>query len=536
MQNILNHNRLQFNTTLNLSEYWDFHLYLKQSSGEGISDCIAAYIDTTKDECIIDGGLKSIATYSECKNNNLEFKNIGFTGMDNGLIRFNKYKTTPEEFVKLLTDSVYKADDCNLRLYKVDGNNNIYNYSSVITTEDDVRCVKLNGGYFQGFFMDSECKYKVLPNKIDNNGWSLEFELKPYNFRNTERTLNDIHPENKGIFFYMGTRAENKWIKYYQDECEEEKSALEKPYYPVDYVEVPDCEIDECLKDDYYPESYIADSDCDCKPYFKEEYLEKKPDPEEKVTADKTNDGHLLNEANLTEIKTENKFVLFDRSCKGVTVKTYEEGDTAVIQYRTIPDDKNYFTLFNRSCDGITVKDYSEYLETNGNKYNINADLYKNSFALQVKDDGSVGYKYFLKDCDNPKCGYKIESEFSHPNVVKYNEWSNVHVRFLAKPDSMHLMFYVNGILKLVSKELPKFDFRKLNDTPDKQEGVPFNISLGGGTQGLCDVIYNNYMDIPEYVYPLEKEFGGTFIGYMKSFKFYECAQNFNQIRINIYN
>ena len=47
----------------------------------------------------------------------------------------------------------------------------------------------------------------------------------------------------------------------------------------------------------------------------------------------------------------------------------------------------------------------------------------------------------------------------------------------------------MNGKLVLISKELPTFNFRELNDTPDKQEGVPFNISVGGGTQGLSDVI-----------------------------------------------
>jgi hypothetical protein len=94
-------------------------------------------------------------------------------------------------------------------------------------------------------------------------------------------------------------------------------------------------------------------------------------------------------------------------------------------------------------------------------------------------------------------------------------------------------MIYVNGKLVMVSKEIPLLDLRKLNDTYDKQESVPFNLSLGGGTQGLADVFYTDFRKLPEYVLPLEEGFGGSFIGYFKSFKFYNCLLNFNEIGKN---
>ena len=74
---------------------------------------------------------------------------------------------------------------------------------------------------------------------------------------------------------------------------------------------------------------------------------------------------------------------------------------------------------------------------------------------------------------------------------------------------------------------------RILDDLEEKQEGVPFNISLGGGTQGLAEVVYLNYLRLPEYILPLEKEFGGSFIGWIKSFKFYTCPLNYYEIRQN---
>ena len=150
-----------------------------------------------------------------------------------------------------------------------------------------------------------------------------------------------------------------------------------------------------------------------------------------------------------------------------------------------------------------------------------------------------------MKDCTNEN-GYSIENEWSYPEMAKYDEWVTIDVRlipivkfgitdfgYIKSNDYMRILIYVNGKLVLYSKQLPMIDLRALNDVYEKQEGVPYNISLGGGTQGLCDVVYENYKDVPEYVLFLEKEFGGSFTGYLKSFKFYTCDQNFTKILAN---
>lgn len=111
---------------------------------------------------------------------------------------------------------------------------------------------------------------------------------------------------------------------------------------------------------------------------------------------------------------------------------------------------------------------------------------------------------------------------------------ATIHIKLSPiNKSSMKIFLYVNGKLCLVSKELPILELKELNDLKDKQIGVPFNISIGGGTQGLCDVIYMNYRKLPEYVLPLEKEFAGTFIGFIKSFKIYNCILDINEIREN---
>jgi hypothetical protein len=94
----------------------------------------------------------------------------------------------------------------------------------------------------------------------------------------------------------------------------------------------------------------------------------------------------------------------------------------------------------------------------------------------------------------------------------------------------MVLRFYVNGKLVFISKPLPKLNLRQLDELYEKQEGVPFNISLGGGTQGLTETILPNYMLDPYRLYPLEEYFAGTFIGEIKSFKIYNNSIEYNNI------
>ena len=70
-----------------------------------------------------------------------------------------------------------------------------------------------------------------------------------------------------------------------------------------------------------------------------------------------------------------------------------------------------------------------------------------------------------------------------------------------------------------------------MSEVYDKQESVPYNISLGGGTQGLADTVNLNFMDYTIYQLPLEKYFGGTFIGDIKLFKFWSCPMNYTVIK-----
>ena len=652
MGNIFNHNRLPFNFRLDRSEYWDF--YLSQPSYgsdyiDGLSDrCLISFIDTTDPECVWFDSLYSKPKYywEDAVNNGISLKNIGYTGVDNGLIHYEKDRISNKEFLKLYKDSEIKIekDDLRLLLNKVYGNNQIFFYGNDIVEEDGMLVSKLNGGFWQGFFKTDE-NYRVLPKNI-GNGLTFEVVLKKHDFdKDGKYRLNDRHSDNKGIFLYLGTRAENKWwkeyiseyspskvdngfivdgyvnsdyteenslnddyIKSYQDlyavdeyfadgyltdKCDENcccatdsksgggshrKSSMPKFTYPEALNVYEDNAVwfdqdghlwienemfttglnsgnnsgsskRKCNCTDYFADGYITkdyyDNYCDCTIYFKEDYL----NPETKIDENEElvmKDGYSVRQTNIREYRSDNKFLLFDRTCEGYTTENWVEGSEVIITDVLTPKIKNYFLLFNRTCGGYTTDTIGSLIDEESRKYDILNDLYRNAIAFQIDDDGRIGYKYFVKDCDTDD-GYKIENEWSSIGVIKDDRWYTVTIKLLpigrkydecaentSSSDKMIIVIYVNGKLKFKSKELPILNFKKLNDMYSKQEGVPFNISLGGGTQGLSDVIYLNYRKLPEYELPIEKEFAGTFIGFIKALRIYNCGISFSEITQNV--
>ena len=96
----------------------------------------------------------------------------------------------------------------------------------------------------------------------------------------------------------------------------------------------------------------------------------------------------------------------------------------------------------------------------------------------------------------------------------------------------MKIYIYVNSYLKFVSKELPLLNLRKLDEIDSKQEGVPYNISIGCGTMGLADSITWDYNKPFKYILPIEENFCGTFIGDISDFKMFEkdIDVNYNNV------
>lgn len=583
MSNILNHNRNIFELDINKEDYWDFHLCIDNSAGnllDGLTErCLSTYIDISDDECVWFDEIYSKNKYvweNAVNTNSLTFNSFGYTSVDNGKTLYEKDRITNKEFFDIFTKTKYKPQDNDLRLTltKVNGNHKLYDYSNDITFwEDKFQVSKLNGGWYQGFFCANDgTEYKTLPTNI-GNGWNLEFVLNKEDFDNPKETLNDKYPENKGIFFYIGTRAENKWwIKYLTEHdfvwCK--KKAFDEEYIEQGYINedsglndyyfqsmVEMYEKNEYFDKEYFimekekfespfMDEYTTDNKyCkECENYVEEGYVEKDLHIDEDMKLE-TENGYDMYQPNIVEFKTDNKFLFFNRTSEGETTKTWDEDTEVILNYIKKPDIGNYFQLFHHGTGGYDVNTIEEVLNVKNKEYNVLKDIYRNAFALQIKDDGTIGYKYLVKDCESEEEKYKIESEFTIVPFIENKKWYTINVKIVpikshfinlkcltntTISEKMQIYIYVNGKLVLVSRELPMLNLKLLDDLQDKQEGVPFNISLGGGTQGLAEVVYLNYMKLPEYVLPLEQEFGGSFVGWLKSFRFYTCPLNYYEI------
>ena len=649
-QNILNNNVRSIDCKLLEDEYFDYMLYKGEVYGSNnISEMTIANFSCPF--LIENGVLYSTSTWVDAKNNGVLLEDIGFTGPDNGFISFRKDRISNKDYLDILTGSTYEIeeDDTRLFLSPITGNTLNFDYPMFLD-EDETGCfLSFQGGFYQGFYklFGKEWCYQTLPNGPDYE-WNLYFDIRPRSdYKVGVTTVNHIHPENKGIFFYLGTRAENKfWPLYKTDEevtnplkripdddnytnaeiCGEESDTnfnkinvvhedymadepeeIPESYFEDDYIasaSTDDCPCAaQCLAEeqnkhenydfdngylseddnddvtftisDIYEYKYQEDSNCcekglncgtsDCKESHKcdnffqddfyndecyngpkaieDEYLGQDADIVEDDITDSF--GHVLTKKGYYEIESDNKFLMFDRTKDGFTVNNWIEGTKVTLTARQDWANINYFPIMNRTCTGYTVDNIYKYQEENSIPYNIYKDIKNNAFCLRITDDGAIGYRYSVLDCEaENEQHYAVREEYSKPGVVKIDEWNKIVVKIaILNPmvsngkyinkghRKMKLYFYVNGFLVFISKELDEFNFRELNDTYQKQEGVPYSISLGGGTQGLLESILPDYYNTPDYIFPIEKDFCGTFLGDIKSFKIIDGNVNFFTIK-----
>jgi len=600
--------------TINTVNQWDMVLSQDHTptiplDGSLNEDCLISYIDMEKDECIFGQessadtpGVISLENYTyDGVSEECELNDIKLTGLDNGLISFERIfgtnEITNEQFYKLMTE--YKMDlpsgDTRLTLYEVTGNTGRYSYGTEYVNDERGRYYAFKGGFLQGFYKLYGFNYQTLPQYIENT-WNLEFVIRPRDYENEQpyidklengEALNGIYPENKGIFFFMGARAENKFAQFYTNNMDEypirpgykelcpqsqdgqyihnnnsnaskkrkERTELLDSLWILNFLYRP-FETDDgiyscgCQMGESYKNVLESISKNGCT-YVDDDYVCEDWDISD-FDITETSEGHPIKSDNYIEIESDNKYLLFNRTPSGYTTKTFpEDQDIKFLFTGTTREYKtNQYLLFNRTKNGYTTKTIGDYFDSEEYKndktkyYNIRKDIIGNAFALKINDDGSIGYRYMVKDCDAPS-GYSIEEEYSFPGIVKKDEWNVVNVMFTILNGvlddcgvpmgkrRMRMYIYVNGFLKMVSKELPEFDFHELDDTFDKQEGVPFNISLGGGSQGLMESIWTNRKQMFKYVLPIEQNFAGTFMGDIRSFKFYTCKMDITKIKNN---
>lgn len=472
---LINHNK---NIKLNVSksDYWDFII---SSDKDGdfypngydlYDDNIISCLDFNDANCVSGDSIYSLSgyTWNQAYNDGVELNNVGFVGIDNGLIKFDIDNVTEQQFIDILTGSTYNINSGDTRLFlnKVSGNTKNFIYPIELITGETLNYVNFNGGFYQGVF-STECNYSVLPTDTDI---SFEVVLKPDLLSTPSGgTLNEIYPDNKGLFLYLGARAENKF-------------------------------------------NYLYEETGDTKTYSG-------------LTLD--NNIGIYN-SNYAEIETDNKYVLFNRSKTGKIASTYDSTKKNTV-FVSMEEDPNFYVSFNRSKTGSTANNMPSDEIYELNRYKINDDLTNNAIGFLIKDDGSIGYRMITETCTINT--YIIEEEYSLTDTIVNDEWQSVFIKLVNNNQGFNILIYVNAKLVLVSKTLPKLDFRILNDLYKKQELVPYNISLGGGTQGLIEMI--NLSSKPQEELPLQKYFAGSFIGGIKKFRIYDGNIDYSKILNN---
>lgn len=552
MANIINNNFNFYKLQPYRGDYWDFTLNkdMGQSTQKAFQNIydekIIAYFDLSN-KSLFDGifvnGLDDYK-WGDAYSTDYTLENIGYTGFDNGLLYFERDKIRNEEFPILYSESKYdiKANEEKLKLHFVTGSTIQFSYEYEI--EED--SIKLNGGFLQGFFKTECGKYEVLPSSFKHgDSISFEFILKPSEMEKKRfPRMNDVRPNNKGFFFYIGTRAENKWDYLYDNYKNEinyneyiEDSEIDVKTYKVSSFVDMEMEENEVL----FPSSDVKGK-VELYDFFGDDYLQQ----EEEETCDfdyiedemdisdfiyKTSDNIFTLGEYEDYVDYNNPFLLYNRTSDGFNIKTKENG--SFIRYmgiRTkVKKKENLFLLMNRTLSGHTTSTIEKYFDEVNADYNVYADIHENALGFRVTDKGEIGYRYLIKNV-NAINGIEVVEGYSKENMIKHDVWNHIIVKINFIHDMMTFRFYVNGNLVFISKNLPKLNLRALDELYEKQETVPFSISLGGGSQGLIDTILPNYMINPYRIYPIEQNFAGSFIGYIKMFKIYLGEVNYNEI------
>jgi len=522
------------------NEYWDFNLIpdrigdfvpyatnCKESCNYNVvTDGLVVWFDINNDNTTVDGSsLTSLIQWSGTTilpSSGFTLNDWGLTGVDNGRTDCLSGKTL-----------VITSADTKLVLYPVTGYSITYNISgctvekglydypwtfhpNVTTIEGcpvgDTIC--LDGGFYQGFFkLDNdkpapksesyiECrttghtltstsattKWEVMPTDL-KNGWSMETWIKWDNtFCSsgiTATTLNGQYPNNKNFFFYIGTRAENKFWNNFSGET----SLTTTTGIPLSLSET--LSYNEDVKGPNSGQSWFTKgSSIGC-------------------------------------------------GCPCHTTCQSAETDSNIIT-----GGQNWFNSSVSCC--LECSGNTETTVVTGSSYNYCDQLSENALGFRITEDGRIGYRKMTVtgDCYNNKykiTGTVMEEGYSEPNIIPTGDsWNHIAVTYTPGGSKNTLpagtlKFWVNGLVKYRVENFIGLQLRALNEWSDKQIGVPFNISWGGGTQGLTESQTFGGPDYNDRNMLLQTNFAGTFEGELSQLRFYDKTLDVLEIRNNFF-
>lgn len=450
-------------------EYYDFILskdtYIYDRE---ISDNKLFKIDVTEDLCS-EIGYKL--------NEDILLENISLTGYDNFFIK-------PENSI---TDTIIDPDveylissGDTFCISTVSG----YTKNLVYDIEEKNGFNLLKGGFYQGFFKIQNYPVEFFQTRM-RKGWTvnmlLKFPISSESDLNRENTLSGVYG-NEGFVFYLGTRAENKLSNLTNIEVNKLKD-----WYSFEFLDT----------ENLYTYGYYALNGAPYSGYYNIKqglpYTGRKYDVQlsERLTVFKENSDII-----------DNAFGVFVKPDGRIGYRTIYATDPCYTG-DTIPSEninKNDFTIQDDCCENIVIKKIiTKY-------FTVEECETKNPIIEQYED------KYILLSCV-----FERYIEYGTDCELKYGDY---------KKGSLKLM--INGFTAFENKNFTEVIPHALDTDSKYQEGVPFNISFGGGTQGLFEAIPLD--ESKPFYNTLEKFFGGSFFGGVKHIEMYNIPLSFIDI------
>jgi hypothetical protein len=496
---------------------------------------------------------------------------VGLTGIDNGLV-----KKMSGETIQITTGlytnnsdkySRYKYDR-RMKLHPITGftttqnrlwNDDSYSYDLNYATDggDVGYFARLNGGFFQGFYKIPGYDYQIFPQRVPL-GWTAEFMLRYRWTGDTSVGLNNRYPNNKGTFFYMGSRAENKFY-HYADGSPKQDTGYTRVTSGLTCMHTCGCSssantASTCLE--VYQisggTSKNCSCGCNCECQVNAQYPEKDP------LYDGVSNGlslRLSGDSGNPRLCIKTYTITGGCETTGTcqTGLTYHTG-TSVTEWcstRGIFDDcKNtpYIQLEHWvQIDAVFQR--NQWLDT--------CDLYeKGGLGLLVDTIYTATPANNSVSLIEPPLTHELPYDPATTEIVTFNDnWTEEKKYRLGT-----LKIFVNGKLFMVAENFEEIIPRLLNVEREKQIGVGYNISLGGGTQGLKDNLTFSggcpesisgitYQQDPECLttddldntiysgltthIKLEEYFGGSMIGDVSAFRMYVEPLNASQVQHN---
>lgn len=543
MTNIKNYNFTGIDFRVSNSEYYDFYLN---------TDALKTHINSSGINPILSFNFSGLTSLPQSGLTNEELwddtqtpvsgltaTTYGLTGLDNGAIFYDPANDTfdHQNLIDKLTGTTLtiSSGSTNFIIDNVSGYTGTYEYplELVTTTAMTGNYINFCGGFYQGYYKLDGYDYQTLPTRYQK-GWSIETWMNKSDSvcsGVTATTLNDTYPDNKGFFFYHGTRAENKFWNIFTGNTTGCTSGS----------------TDFCTE--------VKETDVNINNI--------------KIEGSGTTVSVPLAPPPVDVSLIKNQFLIFGRSdgllCSNEESPTgfgqtkagrnYKREPFYATIVRVVPSlSTNPFLIFGRS-DGLLcsneespdgygqVKAGRDFSGTTKpvTELDKNADLNDNALGFRVRDDGSIGYRLLTLSADCKSI--EVVEEYSTSGVISNDQWQHIVVKWVnndtynecdlenGEPRKGRFKFYVNSNLIFVSKLVNELVPRRLDDLLEKQVSVPYNISIGGGTQGLLESMTFDGQDPDDLGLLIEKNFAGSFIGSMSLFKLYEKGLNWCEVK-----